>query len=228
MLFPPKPFLTSQPAHGCYLEIEMVVYLQYCCISARKCIISCFSLDLPLYPFNYPKCPMVCYMETEMEVSMWKHWCQQFSVNLQGHTVPVKSLDTPAHSRVFLYLYYFLHCRIIAKTSNYEITHMESSSNQINVEQIKMYFIFEIHHRSHPSPWWQFCTLLAFSQPASWGSHLEWFSNIFEVPTYVEHLLAVFPSLCDPTHPEPCQWGAGRVIVEGKSSDAALNLSPSL
>ena len=33
------------------------------------------------------------------------------------HTVPVKSLDTPTHSRVFLYFYYFLHCRIIVKTS---------------------------------------------------------------------------------------------------------------
>uniref|UniRef100_A0A8C7NZY0 EF-hand domain-containing protein n=1 Tax=Oncorhynchus mykiss TaxID=8022 RepID=A0A8C7NZY0_ONCMY len=32
-------------------------------------------------------------------------------------TVPVKSLDTPTHSRVFLYFYYFLHCRIIVKTS---------------------------------------------------------------------------------------------------------------
>uniref|UniRef100_A0A4W5MKX8 Signal sequence receptor subunit 2 n=1 Tax=Hucho hucho TaxID=62062 RepID=A0A4W5MKX8_9TELE len=31
--------------------------------------------------------------------------------------VPVKSLDTPTHSMVFLYLYYFLHCRIIVKTS---------------------------------------------------------------------------------------------------------------
>ena len=25
----------------------------------------------------------------------------------------------------------------------------------------------------NPLPWWQLCTLLAFSQPASWGSHLE-------------------------------------------------------
>jgi hypothetical protein len=32
-------------------------------------------------------------------------------------TVSVKSLDTRTHSRVFLYLYYFLHCRIIVKTS---------------------------------------------------------------------------------------------------------------
>jgi hypothetical protein len=29
------------------------------------------------------------------------------------YTVAVKSLDTPTHSRVFIYLYYFLHCRII-------------------------------------------------------------------------------------------------------------------
>ena len=32
-------------------------------------------------------------------------------------TVPVKSLDTPTHSRVFLYFDYFLHCRIIGNTS---------------------------------------------------------------------------------------------------------------
>ena len=33
------------------------------------------------------------------------------------HTVLVKSLDTPSHSRVFLYFYYFLHCILIVKTS---------------------------------------------------------------------------------------------------------------
>ena len=32
-------------------------------------------------------------------------------------TVPVKSLDTPTHSRVVLYFYYFLYGRIIVKTS---------------------------------------------------------------------------------------------------------------
>ena len=41
---------------------------------------------------------------------------------LRRNTVPVKRLDTPTHSRVFLYLYYFLQI--------YEITHMESCSNQ--------------------------------------------------------------------------------------------------
>ena len=35
----------------------------------------------------------------------------------ERHAVPVKSLDTPTHSRVFLYFKYFLHCRIIVKTS---------------------------------------------------------------------------------------------------------------
>jgi hypothetical protein len=29
---------------------------------------------------------------------------------LWQYTVPVKSLDTPTHSRVFLYFYYFLLC----------------------------------------------------------------------------------------------------------------------
>ena len=32
-------------------------------------------------------------------------------------TVSVESLDRPTHSRVFLHFYYFLHCRIIVKTS---------------------------------------------------------------------------------------------------------------
>uniref|UniRef100_A0A8C7T4S5 Exocyst complex component 2 n=1 Tax=Oncorhynchus mykiss TaxID=8022 RepID=A0A8C7T4S5_ONCMY len=63
----------------------------------------------------------------------WKSWdclnCAVFSNHnkslaaavvmcvLRECTVPVKSLDTPTHSKVFLYLYYFLHCRIIVKTS---------------------------------------------------------------------------------------------------------------
>ena len=46
------------------------------------------------------------------------------------------------------------------------------------------------------------------------------------VPTDAEHLLAAFPSLCGPTHPKPYQLGCGRVIVEARSSDAALNHSP--
>uniref|UniRef100_A0A8C7SAY4 Opsin 4xa n=1 Tax=Oncorhynchus mykiss TaxID=8022 RepID=A0A8C7SAY4_ONCMY len=43
-----------------------------------------------------------------------------------------QKLNTPTHSSVFLHFYYFIHCRIRVKTSklNYEITHMESCSNQ--------------------------------------------------------------------------------------------------
>ena len=33
----------------------------------------------------------------------------------------------------------------------------------------KICFIFGILQSSHRLPWWQFCTRLAFSQPASWG-----------------------------------------------------------
>ncbi|CDQ98591.1 unnamed protein product [Oncorhynchus mykiss] len=36
---------------------------------------------------------------------------------LKINNLPVKSVDTPTHSRVFLYFLYFLHCRIIVKTS---------------------------------------------------------------------------------------------------------------
>jgi hypothetical protein len=34
-----------------------------------------------------------------------------------GCTVPVKSLESVTHSRIFLYFYYCLHCKIIFKTS---------------------------------------------------------------------------------------------------------------
>ena len=66
----------------------------------------------------------------------------------------------------------------------------------------------------------------------SWHSlnhlHEECFSyNLEGVSTYAEHLLAAFPSLCGPTHPKPSQFGCGRVIVEARSSDAALHHSPS-
>ena len=66
------------------------------------------------------------------------------------YAVPVKSLDThTTHSRVFLYFYYFLHCR---RHQNYEITHMKSCRIQKSVKQIKIHFIFEILQSSHPLP----------------------------------------------------------------------------
>ena len=81
---------------------------------------------------------------------------------------------------------------------------MESCSNQISVTQIEIYFTFEIL---------QIATIcLDDSFAHSWHSlnqlHLEYFSNSLEgVPTYTEHLLAAFPSLCGPTHPKPSQFG---------------------
>ena len=50
---------------------------------------------------------------------------------------------------------------------------MESCSNRKNVQ---IYLRFEILQSCHPFPWWQLCTLMAFSQPASWGIHLEYIS----------------------------------------------------
>ena len=55
----------------------------------------------------------------------------------------------------------------------------------------------------------------------------ECFSNSLEgVPTYAEHLLAAFPSLCGPTYPKLSQLGCGWVIAEARSSYAALHRSP--
>ena len=101
---------------------------------------------------------------------------------------------------------------------------MESCSNQKRVKQIKiiLYLTF-----------FKVATLcLDDSFAHSWHLlnqfNLECFSNTIEgVPTYAEHLLAAFPSLCCPTHPKPSQLGWSRVIVEARSSDASLQHSPS-
>ena len=56
-----------------------------------------------------------------------------------------------------------LFCRIIVKTSKLWHNSHRSCRNQKR----------EIIQSSHPLPWWQLYTLLAFSQPASLSSHLE-------------------------------------------------------
>ena len=66
----------------------------------------------------------------------------------------------------------------------------------------------------------------------SWNSlnplQLECFSHRLEgVHTYAEPLSAAFPSLCGPNIPKPSQLGWGWVILEARSSDAALHHPPS-
>ena len=79
---------------------------------------------------------------------------------------------------------------------------MESCSNQKSVKQIKLYFRFL-----------KVDTLcLDDSFVHSWHSlnqlHLECFFNSLEgLPTYAEHLLVSFHSLCGPTHPKTFQLG---------------------
>uniref|UniRef100_A0A673YFZ9 SET binding factor 2 n=1 Tax=Salmo trutta TaxID=8032 RepID=A0A673YFZ9_SALTR len=50
-------------------------------------------------------------------VGLFKSQNQSSTGTVHTHTLPVKLLDTHTHFRVFLYFYYFLHCRIIVKTS---------------------------------------------------------------------------------------------------------------
>ena len=50
-------------------------------------------------------------------VTQGRAWGPPVSLKKCVYTVPVKSLDTPTHSRFFHYFYYFLHFRIIVKTS---------------------------------------------------------------------------------------------------------------
>ena len=119
--------------------------------------------------------------------------------------VPVKSLDTYSFQGFFIF-YYFLHCRIIVKTSKlWYNTYGIMSYPKKSVKQIKIYFRF-----------FNVVTLcLDDSFAHSWHSlnqhHLECFSNSLEgVPTYAEHM-----------------FGWVWVIVEARSSDAALHYSPS-
>ena len=58
------------------------------------------------------------------------------------YTVPVKGLDTPTHSIIFLYFIIFYIVEQQRIHQNYEITHMDSCSNQKSVIQIKIYLRF--------------------------------------------------------------------------------------
>ena len=122
----------------------------------------------------------------------------------QPYTLPVKSLDTHTHSRVFLYFYYVLQCVIIVKTSKlwnntYGIIKVLNKSRYIlDFRFLKVATLCLDDNFAH-----------------TWNSlnqlHEECFSNSLEgVPTYAEHLLAAFPSLCGPTHPKPSQLGEVR------------------
>jgi hypothetical protein len=132
-------------------------------------------------------------------------------------TVPVKSLDTPTHSRAFLYIVLFvLHCRIIVKTSKSWNNTWNHVVTKKTVKQIQIYFRF-----------FKVATLcLMTALHTLFILSTIFMRNAFSlelVPTYAEHLLAAFPSLCSPTHPKPSTLGWGRVIVEARSSDAALH-----
>ena len=145
----------------------------------------------------------------------------------------------------FFFFYYFLHCRIIVKTSklwnntwNYVVT-------KKSVKQFKVYFIFYILHSSHPLPWWQLCTLLAFSQPASWGSHqecqLSWDSNILRSRSSITKLDATaetgepiaVPNICRQCAPSKMNVvlfrhisSRHKVDANGTGTDMSMTPSP--
>ena len=112
---------------------------------------------------------------------------------------------TPTHSRVFLYFYYFLHCRIIVKTSKLWNNTLCSNQKVLNNSKHTLYLrFFKVATLCHDD-----------SFAHTWHSlnqfHLECFSNRLErVPTYAEHMLAAFPSLCGLT-PKPSQLGWGQI-----------------
>ena len=89
-------------------------------------------------------------------------------------------------------------CNCCQRHQNYEITHMESCYNPQklwNKSKLILYLRF-----------FKIATIcLDDSFAHSWHSlnqlHTECFSySLLGVPTYAEHLLAPFPSLCGPTH----------------------------
>ena len=129
---------------------------------------------------------------------MWTNkvgWYKSFRSIMCPHAMCVYSAfgsyQTPSLFPRFVTLQPY-YC-VVVKTSNYEITHTELCSNQKSAKQLKIHFIFEILQSSHPLPWWLLCTRLAFSQPASWGSHLECIS-INRCALLKVHLWNFFPS----------------------------------
>ena len=151
----------------------------------------------------------------------------QVYIHTYIHTyIPVKSLDTPAHSKVFLYFFtivYYFHCRIILKTSklwNNTWNHVVTKKVLNKSKYILYLRIFKVATLCLDS--------FIHSRHSLNQLHLECFFYHFEgVPKYAEHLLAAIPSLCGPTHPKPSQLGWVRVMVEARSSDAVLHHSPS-
>ena len=152
--------------------------------------------------------------EAEFEIA-WDS-CKQvgckviFSYDSISYTVPVKNLDTPTHSRVFLYFDYFIHCIIIVKTSNYEITHMESCRSQISVKQIK---IFVLIFDSSKQPPFALMTALHTLGILSTSFTRNAFPTVLkEFPRMLSTYWLLF--LHGSTHPKPSQLGdyGGQVI----------------
>ena len=77
-------------------------------------------------------------------------------------------MDIPTHSRVYLYFYYFLHCRIIVKTSKLWNNTLNHVVTKKSVTQIKIYFIFKILYSCHHLPWLQLWTLGILSTNFRW------------------------------------------------------------
>ena len=72
----------------------------------------------PIYNGNYTILCACCHLLCGMETGFPPKTELLKNNPPKNYTVPVKTLDTPTHSRAFHYLfYYFLHCRIIVKTS---------------------------------------------------------------------------------------------------------------
>uniref|UniRef100_A0A673WC85 GC-rich promoter binding protein 1 like 1 n=1 Tax=Salmo trutta TaxID=8032 RepID=A0A673WC85_SALTR len=81
------------------------------------------------------------------------------------------------------------------------LTQEELREFQTKTEHVRLSLFFKVA---------TLCLDDSLAQP--WHSlnqlHEECFSNSLEgIPTYAEHLLAAFPSLCGPTHPRPSQLG---------------------
>ena len=120
------------------------------------------------------------WMDTVSDIlvthSYW--YCQGWHVPIGMYVQYQSKVWTPSHSRVFLYLDYFLHCRIIVKTSKLWNNTWNHVVTKKSVFKHSWYSLNQLH--------------------------LVCFSNSLEgVPTYAENLFAAFPSLCTPTNFKP-------------------------
>lgn len=128
------------PLHHSYILIHITSCYQAACSATNNRLFTSLS-----FYFSYVK------ERWEKKWDEKNHVCyfnEKHLLSENIYTVPVKSLETPVHLMVFLYV---VHCRLILKTSELRRCLQSTAfcSNQKSVQQSTTCFIFLILQSSH-------------------------------------------------------------------------------